>query len=340
MVSHMRFGIFDHMEQGGASLSALYEERLQMLEQADELGFWCYHKAEHHFINLDSAPSANVFLAAASQRTSRLRFGPLVYLLPFYHPIRLLEEICALDNLCQGRLEIGVGKGISPPEHAMWGLDSADARDQFEEAFDILLQGLAHGRVDHDGAFYRFDNVDVNMRTYQGRMPGMWYPGNVEYAANNRLNTVVGGPSSDLAAKADTFRAGLATPSRDANPGVAKPVIAVRRHVYLATNDELALARVARAYPVYHQNLAHLWHLHNVRFPTRDPSFGGDMHAAMAAHDLVVGSPETVAAHIRSLAAAGDLEYLIASFAWGDLTHAESMASIDLFAREVMPRFS
>ena len=328
------------MEQRGTSLSAVYEERLQMLERADALGFWCYHKAEHHFINLDSAPSANVFLAAASQRTSTLRFGPLVYLLPFYHPIRLLEEICALDNLCQGRLEIGIGKGISPPEHAKWGLDPANARDQFEEAFDILLDGLADGRVDHDGAFYHFDNVDVNMRTYQGRMPGLWYPGNVEYAADNRLNTVVGGTSSDLAAKVDTFKTGLASPSRDANPGVPAPVLAVRRHVFLAKNDELADARVARAYRVYHQNLAHLWRLHNVPFPNRDPSFGGDMHAAMAAHDLVVGSPDTVAAHIQSLVDAGDLEYLIASFAWGDLTHAESMASIELFAREVMPRFT
>ena len=53
----MRFGIFDHMEQRGSSLSALYEERLQMLEQADELGFWCYHKAEHHFINLETRKS-------------------------------------------------------------------------------------------------------------------------------------------------------------------------------------------------------------------------------------------------------------------------------------------
>lgn len=336
----MRFGIFDHMEQRGSSLSALYEERLQMLEQADELGFWCYHKAEHHFINLDSAPSANVFLAAASQRTSRLRFGPLVYLLPFYHPLRLLEEICALDNLCRGRLEIGVGKGISPPEHAMWGLDPANARAQFEEAFDILLQGLVHGRINHDGDFYQIDNVDVNMRTYQGRMPGLWYPGNVEYAADNRLNTVVGGLCGDLVAKADSFTSGLANPSRDANPGVANPVLAVRRHVYLAESDTLARERVARAYPVYHQNLVHLWRLHNVPFPNRDPSFGGDMHAAMDAHDLVVGSPDTVAAHIQSLVDAADLKYFIASFAWGDLTHAESMSSLDLFAREVMPRFA
>ena len=98
----MRFGIFDHMERRAGTVGELYEERLTLLERAEALGFWGYHKAEHHFINLDAAPSSNVFLDAASQRTDRIRFGPLVYLLPFYHPLRRAEEICARDQLCGG----------------------------------------------------------------------------------------------------------------------------------------------------------------------------------------------------------------------------------------------
>lgn len=328
------------MEQRGTPLADLYEQRLQLLERADAAGFWCYHKAEHHFINLDSAPSANVFLAAASQRTSRIRFGPLVYLLPFYHPLRLLEEICTLDNLSRGRLEIGIGKGISPPEHTMWGLDPEDARAQFEEAFSILLQGLAHGRVDFDGHFYQIHDIDVNLRTYEGRAPGLWYPGNYGYAADNRLHTVVGGPVADLSQKVAAFNDGLRQPSRDANPDVARPMLGVRRHVYVAPDDAAAHARVEGAYKVYHDNLVHLWRLHEVPFPNRDPSFGGDMHAAMAAEDLVIGSPETISAHIQALVEAADLEYLVVSFAWGDLTHDESIASMELFVNEVMPAFT
>ena len=194
--------------------------------------------------------------------------------------------------------------------------------------------------MDYHGQFYQFDNVAVNMRTFEGRMPGLWYRGNVEYAADNHLNTVVGGLASELRAKTDTYRSRLAAPSRDINLGGSEPVLAVRRHVFLAENDELAHARVAQSYPVYHQNHAHLWRLHNVPFPNRDPSFGGDMHAAMAAQNLVIGSPETGAAHIRELVNAAVKDYLITSFAWVDLTHAESMASVDLFAREVMSRFA
>lgn len=77
---------------------------------------------------LDVAPCQSVLLAAAAQRTTRLRLVPLVYLLPFHHPLRLMEEISVLDHLSGGRLEVGVGRGIAPPEHEMWGLDPGQSR--------------------------------------------------------------------------------------------------------------------------------------------------------------------------------------------------------------------
>ncbi|MFP6761495.1 MAG: LLM class flavin-dependent oxidoreductase, partial [Rhodospirillales bacterium] len=96
----MKFGIFDHMDLGGfENLSAFYEDRLKLAELYDEIGIHAYHLAEHHATPLGMAPSPNVFLSAMAQRTKRLRFGSLVYCLPLYHPIRLLEEICMLDQM-------------------------------------------------------------------------------------------------------------------------------------------------------------------------------------------------------------------------------------------------
>ena len=110
----MEFGIFDHMDFSGAeTLSEFYENRLKLAELYDEIGIHAYHLAEHHATPLGMAPSPNVFLSAMAQRTKRLRFGPLVYCLPLYHPIRLLEEICMLDQMSGGRLEMGFGRGIS-----------------------------------------------------------------------------------------------------------------------------------------------------------------------------------------------------------------------------------
>src|SRR5262245_4827841 len=95
----MEFGVFDHVDRGGAPLAEFYEARLKLVEAYDSGGFCGYHVAEHHATPLGLAASPGVFLAAVAQRTARLRFGPLVYTLPLYHPLRLIEEICMLDQM-------------------------------------------------------------------------------------------------------------------------------------------------------------------------------------------------------------------------------------------------
>src|SRR6516165_6540793 len=112
----MKFGVFDHMDNSGVTLGQQIEERLRLIEAYDRGGFYAYHLAEHHGTPLGLAPSPSVFLAAVAQRTKRLRFGPLVYSLPLYHPVRLIEEICMLDQMSGGRFELGVGRGVSPFE--------------------------------------------------------------------------------------------------------------------------------------------------------------------------------------------------------------------------------
>ena len=112
----VRFGMFDQIEiRDGVALGELYEQHLDLLVTAENAGFWGYHKSEHHMIPLDAVPNIGLFLAAASQRTKRIRLGTLVYLLPFHHPLRLAEEICILDHLTGGRLDVGVGRGVSLP---------------------------------------------------------------------------------------------------------------------------------------------------------------------------------------------------------------------------------
>ena len=117
----MKFGVFDHLDRGDLPLKDFYRERLRLIEAYEQAGFYAYHLAEHHSTPLGMAPSPSVFLAAVAERTRRLRFGPLVYALPLHHPLRLIEEICMLDQMSGGRLEIGFGRGASPVETALYG---------------------------------------------------------------------------------------------------------------------------------------------------------------------------------------------------------------------------
>ena len=95
----MRFGIFDHVERrNDVGAAQQYEERLQFAAAADAAGFYCYHVAEHHHSPLCLAPNQAVYLAAVAQRTKRIRLATLVYVLPLHNPIRLIEEICLIDQ--------------------------------------------------------------------------------------------------------------------------------------------------------------------------------------------------------------------------------------------------
>ncbi len=95
----MKFGVFDHVDDSGLPLKRLLEDRLRIVEAYDRCGMYGYHLAEHHGTPLGYASSPSIFLAAAAQRTKRIKIGPLIYILPLYHPLRLIEEICMLDNL-------------------------------------------------------------------------------------------------------------------------------------------------------------------------------------------------------------------------------------------------
>src|SRR5437763_2295141 len=135
----MDFGVFDHLDRYDVPLDEFYEARLRLIELYDSAGFFGYHLAEHHATPLGMAPSPSVFLAAVAQRTRRLRFGPMVYALPLYHPLRLIEEICMLDQMSGGRLDIGFGRGAVPAEFAYYGQSHDTAQATYDEAVEIVL---------------------------------------------------------------------------------------------------------------------------------------------------------------------------------------------------------
>src|SRR5258708_11771333 len=94
-------------------------------------------------------PSPSGFRAAAARETLSIRLGTLLYLLPLYHPLRLLEELCMLDHLSGGRLDIGVGRGISPMEFDAYGADFEQAGPHYEHVLDVVYQSFTPERLDY-----------------------------------------------------------------------------------------------------------------------------------------------------------------------------------------------
>ena len=192
----LQFGVFDHIEPvPNTTLDKIYKQRLEQIKRYDDAGFYGYHLAEHHTPAVHSlAPSQNVFLAAAAQHTTKIRLGPCIYVLPLHHPIRLIEEICMLDNLSDGRMDIGVGRG-GVLEAYFWG-QASDVETNFArylETLDIVKEGLSHEELNYDGEFYKFEELPMRLSPVQKPYPPFWYMRNVETAAIDGMHTIIVG---------------------------------------------------------------------------------------------------------------------------------------------------
>jgi alkanesulfonate monooxygenase SsuD/methylene tetrahydromethanopterin reductase-like flavin-dependent oxidoreductase (luciferase family) len=336
----MKFGIFDYIDRRDEPPSKTFDDRLALLAAAENRGFYGYHLTEHHATPLSYTPSPTVYLAAAARETSRIRLGALLFLLPLYNPLRLIEELCMVDHLSKGRLDIGVGRGISPHEFDALGVAFDDADAVFEDALEVLVKGLTHETIDHRGPYFTFDDVPVPLRPSQRPHPPLWYGlrGDMhDRPARWGMNAVAIGPTEKVARHLRLYREAWARyandPRRKASP-VTDPLIGAMRCVFVADTDAEAERLAWPAFRQWFDNLAWLW----VRSGTFPPiSIPADMDAARRDGALVAGSPDTVRRELAAQAGRCGFNYLVMQLAFGSLTHAQEMRSLDLFADEVMP---
>jgi alkanesulfonate monooxygenase SsuD/methylene tetrahydromethanopterin reductase-like flavin-dependent oxidoreductase (luciferase family) len=333
----MKFGIFDHMDDAGIPHGELFSGRLRLAEAYDRLGFHGYHLAEHHGTPIGCAASPGIFLAALAQRTEKLRFGPLVYLLPFYHPLRLIEEICMLDQLSGGRFELGIGRGVSPFETNNYALDFSQTGAMYHEAFQVLLKGLATDELTFDGKFYRFDKVPMVLKPVQRPHPPLWYgvsiPDNADWPAANDVNVVSLAPPAAVRPIFERYQA----TRRKLGKGDTT-LRGVGRHVVVADTDEKALAIARRAYPRWRSNFFWLFRRHGSA-PRVGDLYPESFDQLAALRTAVAGSPRTVRDFIAAEIEETSPNYFVPWLAFGDMTVDEALHSVDLFGREVMPAF-
>jgi alkanesulfonate monooxygenase SsuD/methylene tetrahydromethanopterin reductase-like flavin-dependent oxidoreductase (luciferase family) len=333
----MKLGVFDHMDRGLAPLDEFYEERLKLVEAYDRAGFHGYHVAEHHATPLGVAPCPGVWLAAVAQRTQRLRFGPLVYLLPLYHPIKLLEEICMLDQISRGRFLLGVGRGISPIELRYYGLDPDETPAMYAEALEVIQRGMTSPVLNFEGKYYNYRDVPMELTPFQKPYPPLWYglarPEAIPWAVRNKVNIVGNLPGVAMRALTDRYRAEWQAVGNDP---ADLPLMGLGRHVVVAQTDREALEIARRGYDKWRASFFKLWLAHGM-MPTPQAIFPERFEDAEAQGRAVAGTPDKVRAFLQQTTDDAGLNYLLCRFAFGDITGEEALNSIDLFTRHVMP---
>jgi alkanesulfonate monooxygenase SsuD/methylene tetrahydromethanopterin reductase-like flavin-dependent oxidoreductase (luciferase family) len=335
----LQFGIFDHLDDNGIPLADLFETRLKLVEQYDRAGFRSYHIAEHHSTPLGMAPSPSVFLAAVAQRSERLRFGPLLYVTPMYHPLRIAEEVVMLDHMSRGRLELGLGRGASPIEIATFDVDPESAPAMNREAAEVILKALTSDILDHEGKFYRFKNVRIAARPLQKPIPPLWFapiePSRAADAARIKGNMVTLIPNAGVKALTDAYRAAWLG---QGNSAADIPLLGVFRHVVVADTDAKARDLIRGAYRQWRRHMAFLWEWGGIPFPI-GMVYPDEFEALEGMKMGVAGSPETVRRYITDTVEQTGINYFVSDMIFGSLPYEAASRSVDLFAKEVMPAF-
>jgi alkanesulfonate monooxygenase SsuD/methylene tetrahydromethanopterin reductase-like flavin-dependent oxidoreductase (luciferase family) len=343
----MKVGIFDHVERADRPVATTLDERLKFAAAADQAGIYCLHVAEHHATPLNLVPVPGVYLGAVARATRRIRLGPMVYLLPLYSPLRLAEEICILDHLSHGRLEVGVGRGVSPFELGFHKVAHADSRDIFIDAFACMTAALSSDTFSYTGKHYSYSNVPMALRPLQQPMPPFWYGSSnttgAAWSGAQGMHFVANGPTAYAKVNIDAYRGALAKRGAPAFPkpefGGGAAVGALRHIIVAETHGEAR--RIAKPNIAYHvDSLNWLRHRHaqseaDLRgFVPRGLTFEDWERDGMA----IAGTPDTVRAEIERQAAELGINYLLSYLFFGTMTLEEALRSLALFATEVMPK--
>jgi alkanesulfonate monooxygenase SsuD/methylene tetrahydromethanopterin reductase-like flavin-dependent oxidoreductase (luciferase family) len=338
--SPLEFGIFDWIEWSERPAGEIFEHKLAIAEAADRAGFYAWHIAEHQGTPLSIDGSPSLVLAAAIQRTKRLRLGALTFCLPWYNPFRFYNEICMLDQMSGGRIELGVGRGVSPIESAYFGMKSIDeSRERYRETLDVFFNACGKRVLNHEGKYFSYKELELYVHPKQKPYPPLWFPSSdrnsIEFTAKHGYHTVLNTTAAEAGTLYAQYREVWCRHRSDSgrhNAHVPAPKLGKSQHVFVAATDAEAKSVGEAAYRVWSEHLTYL-----TRKQGKPDLLNVSPASPAAVTRLVAGSPATVTRELSEIVRESGINYLLMVFSFGDLDPERAMRSMDLFVRQVMP---
>jgi alkanesulfonate monooxygenase SsuD/methylene tetrahydromethanopterin reductase-like flavin-dependent oxidoreductase (luciferase family) len=354
----MKFAHFSHIwAKPGMTPHERYEQLWRELRACDDLGFDYSFCVEHHFRPDESwMSSPSLYAVGAGARTKRLRIGPMGYIVPLYHPLRLAEEIAIVDQMLGGRMELGLVPGINPDYFRPFGLDYGQRKSPTLEFVDYMRAAFGDTQpFSFHGPEFHTDNAQLSVQPLQRPHPPLWMmsrdPQTLEFCARHAINPgyFLVYPRIDAAPRYRKFLADWESAGRAKKPDIAYCTV-----VYVDESDDkaidTALLRASRAYEGFlkpgepGETFEERAREHAKMFVGRgEPGASEIMQHLFDAeyllkHDLIfIGSAETVAAKLRKAAAAGVFNVFMGEFNFADLPELDLMRSIRLFGELVIP---
>jgi alkanesulfonate monooxygenase SsuD/methylene tetrahydromethanopterin reductase-like flavin-dependent oxidoreductase (luciferase family) len=341
----MRFGLFYLPTcEGDTNVARLYEQILEQCAYADELGIEAVWFAEHHFSRIGICPDPWTLAAAAAQRTRRLRLGSAVSILPFRNPLLIAEQVAMVDQLSNGRVELGVGRGAQPSEFFGFGAVPAESRGRLQESVAIIRQAWTEPAVTFQGEYFQYDQVEVWPKPVQRPSPPIWVAaanaGSVPWIAGQGLQMMATAAVKPLAIMREQFEAYQAAwATSGQHPARLEFPLNVTLH--LADSNAQARREVVDALQFFFSERSRL----NSQLAA---ATGGALSSSVnyeltpeqfVQDNALVGDPNRVIERIRRLEAGAGLTYVL-GHVYPEAGHQAMMKMIRLLAEEVMPAFA
>jgi len=349
------FGIFSHIaHKRTVSVTQRLTEFSDEVALADELGFDYYFTTEHHFSrDFSLSPSQAISLTTVAQRTRRIRFGPLVVVLPCNQPLRVAEEMVILDHMSGGRLEVGLGRGVRAHEHIAYGVRTEEDQERLDEGIEVLLRAwTSPEKFSWYGRHYTYVDVEMPWLPLQKPHPRIWMPtGTPAHAERIARRGWATGGFGLLGAPVyqpvfDAYRAAWSASGLDESEQrllwhvptvVAASDLEARELAYpaFAHHIELFEYEASRTYSLVDSAgrakvESSLRRFHEAKTDLE----GSDDNLA-----FLCGSPSTVREKIEFIRKVLGLNVLLCEFSFGLLDFDMVKRSMELMAREVMPNF-
>jgi alkanesulfonate monooxygenase SsuD/methylene tetrahydromethanopterin reductase-like flavin-dependent oxidoreductase (luciferase family) len=340
----MNFGTFLLMQSPSArSSQEIYARGVEMAQAAETLGFRNVWLAEHHFSTYGYLSRPAQLATYIAAKTTRLRVGTAVIVVPLHHPLVIAEEIATLDLLSGGRLDVGLGRGYQHYEFERFGLELDSGRQRWEESVDVILKAFEGRPFSYDGKLFKIPETSVFPQPLQQPRPPIWItaqsPASVEAAVRRGFNVLTGGFGVPIERMGE-FRRLFDRLVAEIKP--AEPLkVGVQRAVYVTESQADARAAAEEARWNMRVTLSLRNHYERVEggraIPVPAPT-EPDIDDLLDRF-LVIGTPDTCIRQIRRIQDVVGITHFNCSFWFGDLEPARVMRSMDLFAREVMPAF-
>jgi alkanesulfonate monooxygenase SsuD/methylene tetrahydromethanopterin reductase-like flavin-dependent oxidoreductase (luciferase family) len=333
----MRFGLFTGaLRTGGTTpYHEVYEDFVAYVVAAEELGFESVFLVEHHFTGLGDIGASLLVLGHLASRTSTMRLGSAVTVLPWHVPPLLAEQAATVDVLSGGRLDFGVGRGYRPNEFHGFCIDEAQARGRFDECLDVVVKAwTSTERFSHDGRHWRFRDIVVEPRPVQRPHPPIWVAALSENSVRDAARQgrfLLLDQFSDAALTAQRitwYREECAALGRPFDPSR----VALTRGLLLLDTDDPA----RRQAEIDRRSAAIAELASSARVPTADGELTSRDHAFFESSSkaveatAILGGPEECIDRLLELRDAG-VDYVLFNDLWGGIDR------LRLFAEEVMP---